>query len=201
MEYNLHISCSTLRCFIILSQDDDKILDSFEIDPTKLSEELIISIDNILKKNSININQISSILVDIGPGNNIGIRISILSIVPISILKKIPIKIFSILDISIKNENRILIIKSGKNSIIYIKDNRNQNIYKTNLESLNKLFEKIKLEKSEVIFTNFDLNMEGYKVENIEICPENILKASIKARIFSEENKEIEPITLSDEIF
>jgi len=68
---------TTIREKIILGLFDNKILNCFEFETEKQSEELLIVIDGILKNHKLKLKDIKAIVVNAGPGSFTGVRVGV----------------------------------------------------------------------------------------------------------------------------
>lgn len=91
-KFLLFIDTSTNNS-VIAVLNSDKVLDKVVWDSSgELSNSLLVKVDELLKKLNINLSDISSIAVNLGPGSYTGLRIGISTANAISWSRKIPIR-------------------------------------------------------------------------------------------------------------
>ena len=118
----LAIDTSSTICSVALLEND-KLIDKNELNDGKThSENLMPLLDELLKRNSIDIKQIELIACCVGPGSFTGIRIGVSSIKPIAEILNIKIASVTALEVLAKN------VEIGKN-IVSLIDARNNQVY------------------------------------------------------------------------
>ncbi len=137
----LSIDTSSKICNICLSEDN-KNIDNVSIDNNITHSEILMpEIDNLLKKNNMNINEIELFGVVNGPGSFTGIRIGISCIKGLAFAKNIPTVETTSLELLMENyyheveekkeTDVILAVIDARNNQVYfaIKDNKNIEFY------------------------------------------------------------------------
>lgn len=137
----LSIDTSSKICNICLSEDN-KNIDYVSIDNNITHSEILMpEIDNLLKKNNMNINEIELFGVVNGPGSFTGIRIGISCIKGLAFAKNIPTVETTSLELLMENyyheveekkeTDIILAVIDARNNQVYfaIKDNKNIEFY------------------------------------------------------------------------
>ena len=107
----LAIDTSSSVCSVAILEDD-KLIDKNEIDDGKThSENLMPLLDEVLKRNSIDIKDINMIACTVGPGSFTGIRIGVTAANTMADMLNVEVKSFSVLDLIAANvliENEIV---------------------------------------------------------------------------------------------
>ena len=118
----LAIDTSSSICSVAILEDD-KLIDKNELNDGKThSENLMPLLDELLKRNSIDIKNIDLIACCVGPGSFTGIRIGVASIKPIA--EVLNIKIASVMSLEALARN-----VEGKETIVSLIDARNNQVY------------------------------------------------------------------------
>lgn len=118
----LAIDTSSSICSVAILEDD-KLIDKNELNDGKThSENLMPLLDELLKRNSIDIKNIDLISCCVGPGSFTGIRIGVASIKPIA--EVLNIKIASVMSLEALARN-----VEGKETIVSLIDARNNQVY------------------------------------------------------------------------
>lgn len=114
--YTLLLDSSIDYLSIGLSKDDS-LVDSISYEAwQKQSELMVFELDNLLKRNNLNADDISYIAVTIGPGSYTGIRIALTIAKIFSLAKNIPlIPISSLMALSKKDKTSICLINARSN--------------------------------------------------------------------------------------
>jgi tRNA threonylcarbamoyladenosine biosynthesis protein TsaB len=118
----LAIDTSSKICSVAILEDDE-IIDELNLDDGKThSENLMPLVDEILRKNNINIKQIEMIACSVGPGSFTGIRIGVATIKPIA--EVLNIKIASVTSLetlakNVENEETIVSLIDARNNQVY----------------------------------------------------------------------------------
>ncbi len=74
--YSITMDTSGLFLMIAL-MDDQKVIDSIQMECLKKqSEYIIVKIDELLSRNQLDINEVSNIVITVGPGSYTGVRIA-----------------------------------------------------------------------------------------------------------------------------
>ena len=118
----LAIDTSSSICSVAILEDD-KLIDKNELNDGKThSENLMPLLDELLKRNSIDIKNVNLIACCVGPGSFTGIRIGVASIKPIA--EVLNIKVASIMSLEALARN-----VEGKETIVSLIDARNNQVY------------------------------------------------------------------------
>ena len=118
----LAIDTSSSICSVAILEDD-KLIDKNELDDGKThSENLMPLLDELLKRNSIDIKDIEMIACTVGPGSFTGIRIGVATIKPIA--EVLNIKVASIMSLETLAKN-----VEDRETIVSLIDARNNQVY------------------------------------------------------------------------
>ena len=118
----LAIDTSSSICSVAILEND-VLIDKNELDDGKThSENLMPLLDELLKRNSINIKDIEMIACTVGPGSFTGIRIGVATIKPIA--EVLNIKIASVMSLEALARNI-----ENKSTIVSLIDARNNQVY------------------------------------------------------------------------
>lgn len=118
----LAIDTSSKVCSVSLLENDE-LIDELNLDDEKThSEKLMPLIDEILKKNVINIKEIQMLACCVGPGSFTGIRIGVATIKPIA--EVLNIKVASVTSLETLARN----VENNK-TIVSLIDARNNQVY------------------------------------------------------------------------
>lgn len=118
----LAIDTSSSICSVAILEDD-KLIDKNELNDGKThSENLMPLLDELLKRNSIDIKNVNLIACCVGPGSFTGIRIGVATIKPIA--EVLNIKIASVMSLEALARN-----VEGKETIVSLIDARNNQVY------------------------------------------------------------------------
>lgn len=179
----LAIDTSSSVCSVAILEDD-KLIDKNEIDDGKThSENLMPLLDEVLKRNSIDIKDINMIACTVGPGSFTGIRIGVATIKPIA--EVLNIKVASVMSLEALARN-----VESEETIVSLIDARNDQVYCG-------IFDKDYNPKEDYIAD--DINavikvLEKYEnitfVGNGAILHQELLKNNLKEVKFSENNKQ-----------
>ena len=118
----LAIDTSSSICSVAILEDD-KLIDINEIDDGKThSENLMPLLDEVLKRNLIDIKDINMIACTVGPGSFTGIRIGVATIKPIA--EVLDIKVASVMSLealarNVENEETIVSLIDARNNQVY----------------------------------------------------------------------------------
>lgn len=113
----LIFDCSS-SCLVALT-DGEKLVDSFESTAGRDADKFMLYIDNLLKKNSLTINDIDEICLNIGPGSFTGLRVTLAVAKGLSYGKQIQFKTFTTFDYIPGNGNKIV---RGFSNFVYVCD-------------------------------------------------------------------------------
>lgn len=179
----LAIDTSSKICSVALLEDN-VVIDKNELDDGKThSENLMPLLDELLKRNKINIKQIELLACSVGPGSFTGIRIGVATIKPIA--EVLNIKIASVT--SLETLARII---EKNDTIVSLIDARNNQVYCG-------IFDKNYNKKEDYIADDINEAIEHIKKYNDIICVgdgailhKDLLNEKIKDIKFSEENNE-----------
>ena len=103
----LVIDTATNYYYIALIDDDKVLEEEYSLGHNDHSKNLMPSIERILNKNNVKLNELENVLVGIGPGSYTGVRIGVVVAKMIGFLNNINVYTFSSLDLlaSAKKEN------------------------------------------------------------------------------------------------
>ena len=141
---------------------DDNIVSHIDNNQKRHTDELLLSVDNLLKEANISVKEINNICVCIGPGSFTGIRVAV------SICKGLAIgtgaKIFvanNFETASYKNTEKSIYILDGFSDYVYV---RIDNLEKTfdSCEKINDVIEKIKSN-----YKDYKIYIQSEKVQNL----------------------------------
>lgn len=119
----LAVDTSSKICSVAILEDR-QVLDEINLDDGKThSENLMPTIQLILERNDLTLDDIDLIGVTVGPGSFTGIRIGIASVKAIAEVKNIPVASISSLQCLAKN------ISKDSGTIVSMIDARNNNVY------------------------------------------------------------------------
>ena len=179
----LAVDTSSAICSVAILEDD-KLIDKNELDDGKThSENLMPLLDELLKRNSIDIKDIEMIACTVGPGSFTGIRIGVATIKPIA--EVLNVKVASVMSLEALARN-----VEGKDTIASLIDARNNQVYAGIFDkNYNKKEEYIADDINEVIKV-----LEKYEnitfVGNGAILHKELLTNSLKNVEFVENNKQ-----------
>lgn len=179
----LAVDTSSAICSVAILEDD-KLIDKNELDDGKThSENLMPLLDELLKRNSIDIKEIELIACTVGPGSFTGIRIGVATIKPIA--EVLNIKVASVMSLEALARNI-----ENKETIVSLIDARNNQVYAGIFDkNYNKKEEYIADDINEVIKA-----LEKYEtitfVGNGAILHKELLTNSLKNVEFVENNKQ-----------
>lgn len=179
----LAIDTSSSVCSVAILEND-KLIDKNELDDGRThSENLMILLDELLKRNSIDISDIELIACSVGPGSFTGIRIGVATIKPFA--EVLNIKVASVMSLEALSRN-----VENKETIVALIDARNNQVYCG-------IFDKEYNPKEEYIAN--DINevikvLEKYEnitfVGNGSTLHQELLKQKLKNIEFSNNNKQ-----------
>lgn len=180
---NLAIDTSSSICSVAILEDD-KVIDEINLDDGRThSENLMPLIDEILKRNNLDIKNVEMISCSVGPGSFTGIRIGVATIKPIAEILNIKIASVTSLEILAKNIE-------GEETIVSLIDARNNQVYCG-------IFDKDYNQKQEYLADDINNVIEVLKkYENISfvgngaILHKELLSQNFKNIKFSEENNQ-----------
>ncbi len=119
---NLAIDTSSAICSVAILEDD-KLIDEENLNDGRThSENLMPLIDNVLKRNSLDIKDIEMISCAVGPGSFTGIRIGVATIKPIAEVLNIKVASVTSLEIlarSVENSETIVSLIDARNNQVY----------------------------------------------------------------------------------
>ncbi len=97
---------------------NDKVCEEIKIENAKHSECFILSLEQLLKKKRITIDDLSGILVVVGPGSFTGCRIGVVIAKMISYCKNIPVKALSYLQaLDLEYDKEVVVGIKDKNGV------------------------------------------------------------------------------------
>lgn len=179
----LAVDTSSTICSVAILENDN-LIDINELDDGKThSENLMPLLDELLKRNSLDVKDIDMIACTVGPGSFTGIRIGVSSIKPIA--EVLNIKVASVMSLEALARN-----VENKSTIVSLIDARNNQVYAGIFdENYNKKEEYIADDINEVIKV-----LEKYEditfVGNGAILHKELLTNSLKNVEFVENNKQ-----------
>lgn len=152
----LAIDTSSKICSVAILEDNE-VIDELNLDDGKThSENLMPLVDEILKKNNLNLKQIELLACCVGPGSFTGIRIGVATIKPIAEVLNIKIASITSLETLARNEE-------NEEIIVSLIDARNNQVYAG-------IFDKDYNKKEEYIADDINLVIESIKKYNNIIC-------------------------------
>lgn len=180
---NLAIDTSSSICSVALLEDD-KLIDEVNLNDGRThSENLMPLIDDILKRNSLDIKDIEMISCSVGPGSFTGIRIGVATIKPMA--EVLNIKVASVTSLEILARS-----VEDKETVVSLIDARNNQVYCG-------IFDKEYNKKQEYIADDINNVIEVLKkYENISlvgngaILHKELLINSLKNVEFSDKNEQ-----------
>ena len=142
----LLIDCSK-GLHLVLGNKQKILVTSYKPRLKKVSEALVVEIENLLNSASINYNNLTKIIVMNGPGSFTGIRTAVTAAKVLGLSLKIPVCGISLFDLLNLHHAKI---KSNKNQKFFIHLN-NQNFFMQDILKLGK--------KSEISIINFEIDL------------------------------------------
>ena len=142
----LLIDCSK-GLHLVLGNKKKILVTSYKPRLKKVSEALVVEIENLLNSASINYNNLTKIIVMNGPGSFTGIRTAVTAAKVLGLSLKIPVCGISLFDLLNLHHAKI---KSNKNQKFFIHLN-NQNFFMQDILKLGK--------KSEISIINFEIDL------------------------------------------
>lgn len=182
---SLIIDCSSGMSVYLIKND---VIDSYvNNDQKKHTDELLVTVDMMLKKSNITIDEIDNIGVCVGPGSFTGIRVAISICKGLAVGKNINVVAIKNFDIySVEESNKYCLILDGFSKYVYVRLFNNGNV-KEDCMLIDELVSLLKNEK-------FDIFVQNEKVQkllnNYEISS-NIAQNEINLHFLSKlSNKE-----------
>lgn len=152
----LAIDTSSKICSTAILENEE-VIDELNLDDGKThSENLMPLVDEILKKNNIDLKQINLIACSVGPGSFTGIRIGVASIKPIAEVLKIKIASVTSLETLARNVE-------NSETIVSLIDARNNQVYCG-------IFDKDYNKKQDFIADDINVVIENLKSYNDITC-------------------------------
>ena len=142
----LLIDCSK-GLHLVVGNKQKILVTSYKPRLKKVSEALVVEIENLLNSASINYNNLTKIIVMNGPGSFTGIRTAVTAAKVLGLSLKIPVCGISLFDLLNLHHAKI---KSNKNQKFFIHLN-NQNFFMQDILKLGK--------KSEISIINFEIDL------------------------------------------
>jgi len=142
----LLIDCSK-GLHLVVGNKQKILVTSYKPRLKKVSEALVVEIENLLNSASINYNNLTKIIVMIGPGSFTGIRTAVTAAKVLGLSLKIPVCGISLFDLLNLHHAKI---KSNKNQKFFIHLN-NQIFFMQDILKLGK--------KSEISIINFEIDL------------------------------------------
>ena len=179
----LAIDTSSSICSVAILEDDN-LIDKNELDDGRThSENLMPLLDELLKRNSIDIKSVDLIACCVGPGSFTGIRIGVATIKPIA--EVLNIKVASVMSLEALARN-----VEEKETIVSLIDARNNQVYCG-------IFDKEYNKKEEFLADDINEIIDVLKkyenitfVGNGAVLHSNLLMQSLRNVEFSEKNKQ-----------
>lgn len=180
----LAIDTSSSICGTALLENDILIDENILDDGKTHSENLMPLVDELLKRNNIDISQIEMIACTVGPGSFTGIRIGVSCIKAIAEVLKIKVASVTSLEVlaqNIENTDIKVSIIDARNNQVYcgIFDKENNKIGEYIADDINKVIEKLKE------YNNITVTGNG------SIIHKELLESSIENIKFSDENRQL----------
>ena len=170
-------------CSVAILENDETI-DEINLNNGKThSENLLPIIDEILKKNKINLSEIDLISCCTGPGSFTGIRIGIAVIKAFAEVNNIPIVSVTSLETLARNDN------SNLTKVVLI-DARNNQVYSGVFNKNYEMIENYNADDIEVIINDLKKYEEVVCIGNGAILHKDKLKENLQNVKFIEENKQ-----------
>ncbi|CAL4042981.1 tRNA threonylcarbamoyladenosine biosynthesis protein TsaB [Buchnera aphidicola (Tetraneura ulmi)] len=159
---------TSINCCSVALLINDYIDSLFEKCNRNQTKKILPMIQKILKRNSINLNEISLIGVTHGPGELTGIRTAICVSKSISIIKKIPLISVSTLSVLAEQSKRLYLIDKV---LVFMNFNKNKTFLgKYFINNKNGVFElegeERLLNKNDINIKNLNLNDEWTAIGN-----------------------------------
>lgn len=166
--------------------ENDVLIDENNLDNGRThSENLMPLVDELLKRNNININEIGLISCVVGPGSFTGIRIGVSSMKPIAEVLGINLASITSLEVLAKN-----VVVEDKEKIVSLIDARNNQVYAGIFDKEYNLVEDYIADDIMEVIEKIKKYENITFVGNGSILHKDILISNIKNAKFSEENKQ-----------
>ena len=166
--------------------ENDVLIDENNLDNGRThSENLMPLVDELLKRNNININEIGLISCVVGPGSFTGIRIGVSSMKPIAEVLGISLASITSLEVLAKN-----VIVEDKEKIVSLIDARNNQVYAGIFDKEYNLVEDYIADDIMEVIEKIKKYENITFVGNGSVLHKDILISNIKNAKFSEENKQ-----------
>lgn len=203
----LAIDTSSKICSVAILENDE-VIDELNLDDGKThSENLMPLVDEILKKNKIDIKQIEMLACCVGPGSFTGIRIGVASVKPIAEVLKIKLASVTSLETlarNVQNEDTIVSLIDARNNQVYagIFDSNYNQKEDYIADDINVVIDILKKYKNITVvgdgaILHKDLLREN--LENIKFAEKNVQSASNAGKIGYKKMQENKLLT-ADEI-
>ena len=179
----LAIDTSSSICSVAILEDE-KIIDKNELNDGKThSENLMPLVDELLKRNSLDMAQINMLACSVGPGSFTGIRIGVSSIKPIAEVLNVKVASVTSLETLAKNV-------TDAQTIVSLIDARNNQVYCG-------IFDKNYNKKEDYLADDINVVIDNIKKYDDVICVGNgvvlhkdLLKKNISNCKFTEDNNQ-----------
>lgn len=181
---NLAIDTSSEVCGVALLEDNNLIDDNSLNNGRTHSENLMILVEEILKRNNVKLSEIDLISVVVGPGSFTGIRIGVATVKALAEVNDI--KLAEVTSLESLSQN----ITDSKTKVSLI-DARNDQVYCGIFDENNKLKEDYIADSINVVVHNISKYDNVTFVGNGAIKFKNLLIENFKDCKFSEENEQI----------
>ena len=181
----LSIDTSSAICSTAILENDN-LIDENNLDNGRThSENLMPLIDELLKRNNMNIKDIEMLACCVGPGSFTGIRIGISSIKPIA--EVLGIKIASVTSLETLAKN----VKAKENEkIVSLIDARNNQVYCGIFDNNYKIIGDYIADDINIALGEIQKYEDIIFVGNGAILHKELIKSNIKNAKFSEENRQ-----------
>ena len=166
--------------------EDDVLIDENNLDNGRThSENLMPLVDELLKRNNININEIGLISCVVGPGSFTGIRIGVSSMKPIAEVLGISLASITSLEVLAKN-----VVVEDEEKIVSLIDARNNQVYAGIFDKEYNLVEDYIADDIMEVIEKIKKYENITFVGNGSVLHKELLISNIKNAKFAEENKQ-----------
>ena len=163
--------------------DNDNLIDEINLENGRThSENLMPLVDEIIKRNNMDIKDIELLGCTVGPGSFTGIRIGVASIKPIAEVLNIKVASVTSLEVLSKNvddeSNRVCLIDARNNQVYFGAFDKDSNlIMEYAADDINAVLEQIKLDNITFVGNGAELHKD-------------LIKATFPNAKFSDNNKQ-----------
>ena len=151
--------------------DNDNLIDEINLENGRThSENLMPLVDEIIKRNGMDIKDVELLGCTVGPGSFTGIRIGVASIKPIAEVLNIKIASVTSLEVLSKNvddeSNRVCLIDARNNQVYFGAFDKDSNlIMEYTADDINTVLEQIKLDNITFIGNGAELHKDLIKTQ------------------------------------